>query len=70
MSADQPSGCHPAPGTSSGELDEMWRRQLVWWHVFFGVLVATTAGVLVAEQPDHVGWSLLGVGVVAVAYLV
>ncbi|GAA4721746.1 sensor histidine kinase [Pedococcus ginsenosidimutans] len=70
MSADQPADCRPAPGTSSGELEEMWRRQLVWWHVFFAVLVATTAGVLVAEGPEHLGWSLLGVGVIAAAYLV
>lgn len=70
MSADQPSDCRPLPGTSSGELDEMWRRQLVWWHVFFAVLVATTAGVLAAEGPDHLGWSLLGIGVIVAAYAV
>ena len=70
MSAEQPADCRPLPGTSSGELDEMWRRQLVWWHVFFAVLVVTTAGVLAAEAADHVGWSLLGVGVIAVAYAV
>ena len=73
MSVDQPgepADCRARPGTSSGELDEMWRRQLPWWHVFFAVLVATTAGVLVAERPEHLGWSLLGVGVIAGAYLV
>jgi signal transduction histidine kinase len=70
MSADQPSDCGPEPGTSSGELDEMWRRQLVWWHVFFAVLVVTTAGVLVAEAPDHLGWSLSCVAVIAAAYAV
>ncbi len=70
MSADQPADCRPLPGTSSGELDEMWRRQLVWWHVFFAVLLATTAGVLVAEKADHLGWSLLGVALIAAAYLV
>ena len=70
MSADQPSDCRPEPGTSSGELDEMWRRQLVWWHLFFGVLVATTAAVLLAEDGDHVGWSLVGLAVIAAAYAV
>ncbi|MEO5983793.1 MAG: sensor histidine kinase [Pedococcus sp.] len=70
MSADQPSDCRPHSVTSSGELAQMWRRQLVWWHVFFAVLVATTAGVLLAERPSHLGWSLVGVGVIAAAYAV
>ena len=70
MTADQPTGCVPHTGTSSDELSQMWRRQLVWWHVFFAVLVATTAGVLLAERPDHLGWSLGGVGVIAAAYAV
>ena len=48
----------------------MWRRQVVWWHGFFAVLVAITAGVLLVEQPDHLGWSLVGVGVIAAAYAV
>lgn len=70
MSADQPSDCGPLPGTSSGELSEMWRRQLIWWHVFFAVLVATTSAVLVAEDAKHLGWSLVGIGVIAAAYVV
>ena len=69
MSADQSADC-PEPGTSSGELSEMWRRQLVWWHVFFAVLVATTAGVLLAEAPDHLGWSLACLAVIAAAYAI
>ncbi len=68
MSADQPSDCVPHSGTSSEELSQMWRRQVVWWHVFFAVLVATTVGVLLAERPDHLGWSLVGVGAIAAAY--
>lgn len=68
MSADQPSDCVPHSGTSSEELSQMWRRQVVWWHVFFAVLVATTVGVLLAERPDHLGWSLGGVGAIAAAY--
>ena len=62
--------CAPLPGTSSHQLDEMWRRQLVWWHVLFAVLVATTVVVMLAEAKPHLGWQLGCVVGIAAAYAV
>ncbi len=60
----------PPPESSAGQLNAMWSRQLVWWHAFFAVLIATTVVVLVAEGHDHLGWELVCVAAIAVAYAV
>ncbi len=71
MSADQDLGWSCSPeGSSARELDQMWRRQLVWWHVFFAVLAVTTVVVLVAEHRDQLVWQVACVVGVALAYVV
>jgi signal transduction histidine kinase len=60
----------PAPGSSSHQLDQMWRGQVPWWHALFAVLLVTTAAVLVAESNPHLVWQLACVAGVAVAYVV
>ena len=69
MTAEQRVDC-PAPGSSSHQLDEMWRGQVKWWHGLFAVLLATTAGVMVAEGKPHLLWQLACVVGIAVAYAV
>jgi signal transduction histidine kinase len=70
VSTVQPDDCLPSPESSAGQLDEMWRRQLVWWHAMFAALIVTTVVVLVAEGSRHLGWELACVAVIAVAYAV
>jgi signal transduction histidine kinase len=70
VSTVQPEDCFPPPESSAGQLNEMWRRQLVWWHAFFAVLVVTTVVVLVAENHTHLAWELACVAAIAVAYAV
>ncbi len=36
--------------TSSAELDEMWRRQQVWWHSLFAALLLVVATLVVLDQ--------------------
>src|SRR5689334_14956350 len=60
----------PPPDSSAGQLNAMWRRQLVWWHAFFAVLIVTTVVVLVAEHHAHLAWELACVAAIAVAYAV
>jgi len=69
VTAEQRVDC-PAPGSSSHQLDEMWRGQVKWWHGLFAVLLATTAGVMVAEGKPHLLWQLACVVGIAVAYAV
>jgi signal transduction histidine kinase len=70
VSADQPDECQPAPGSSADQLDEMWRRQQVWWHVLFAVLIATTLVVMTAEAKSRLGWQLACVVGIGLAYVV
>jgi signal transduction histidine kinase len=63
--------CEPTgfvDGPSSVELDEMWRRQVRWWHALFTVLLVATAGVLVFEGKPQLPWQLAVVAGIAVAY--
>jgi signal transduction histidine kinase len=69
VSTELPSDCPPA-GSSSHELDEMWRGQLRWWHGLFAVLVVTTVVVMVAENKQHLGWRLVCVVAIGAAYAV
>jgi signal transduction histidine kinase len=69
VSADQSGDC-PERGSSAHQLDEMWRRQLRWWHVLFAVLVVTTAVVMVAESKPPLAWQLACVAAMGVAYAV
>ena len=69
MTAQQHQDC-PAPGSSSHQLDQMWRGQVPWWHGLFAVLLVTTAAVMVAESNPHLVWQLACVAGVAVAYAV
>lgn len=41
----------PDVGTSAAELDEMWRRQQVWWHGLFATLLLVVAVLLVLDDP-------------------
>jgi signal transduction histidine kinase len=70
VNTEQPGECGPAPGSSSRELDEMWRGQLRWWHGLFAVLVVTTVVVMVAENKQHLGWRLVCVVAIGAAYAV
>lgn len=43
-----------APVTSQGEFARMWRRQLVWWHLWFGTgIIATVWATTVAHPGPH-----------------
>ena len=72
MSTDstEAADCRPAPGSSADDLDEMWRGQLRWWHGLFGVLVVTTAVVMLAEGQPHLLWRLACVVAIGAAYAV
>ena len=48
----------------------MWRGQLVWWHLLFAILLATTFVVLAAESRDHLPWRLACVVGIGAAYAV
>ena len=41
----------PDVGTSAAGLDEMWRRQQVWWHSLFGALLLVVTVLLVLDDP-------------------
>lgn len=69
MSTEQTLDC-PPPDSSSGQLDEMWRGQLRWWHGLFAALVVTTVVVMVAEDKAHLGWRIACVAAIAAAYAV
>ncbi|MBK8757829.1 MAG: sensor histidine kinase [Actinomycetales bacterium] len=43
------------PGTSQGEFAQMWRRQLVWWHVWFVAGVVTTVVAVASTDPGRFG---------------
>jgi signal transduction histidine kinase len=66
--ADQPDEGEPPAGSSAGQLDEMWRRQLVWWHGLFAVLLVTTLVVLTVEAKPTLGWQLACVVAIGLAY--
>ena len=65
-----PADCGAEQGSSSDDLDEMWRGQLRWWHGFFAVLVVTTVVVMLAEDKQHLGWRLGCVVAIGAAYAV
>jgi signal transduction histidine kinase len=69
VSTVQPPDC-PPPGSSSDALDQMWRGQLRWWHGLFAALVVTTAVVMVVEDNAQLGWQLVCVAGMALAYSV
>ncbi|PRY58231.1 signal transduction histidine kinase [Knoellia remsis] len=60
--------CTPRIGQSSVELDEMWRRQVVWWHLLFGVLLVATLVVVAFEAGEHLLWQVVCVVGIAAAY--
>lgn len=56
--------------TSAAELEEMWRRQLVAWHLLFGILLVVTA-LLVLAIGHEMRWAQLACVVgIAAAYAV
>ena len=60
--------CAPEPGTSSAELDEMWRRQLPYWHGVFAIVWSAAVVVtLLDDVGPHGRWPalLLLVGIAA-----
>lgn len=58
-----------AEPTSSGGLDLMWRRQQVYWHLLFALLVAITAGFVAVDLtgPRRLV-ALAGIVALALAY--
>jgi signal transduction histidine kinase len=42
----------PDVATSAAELDEMWRRQQVWWHSLFAALLLLVGVLLVLDDPS------------------
>ena len=54
-----------ASGTSQGEFEQMWRRQWVWWHVWFAAGLLATLVAVAATAPGPRGrlpeFALLGV---------
>ena len=69
MSTERAEEC-PAPGSSSHDLDQMWRGQQRWWHGLFAALLVTTVVVMAAEAKPHLSWQLACVAGIAVAYAV
>ncbi|NNM47921.1 histidine kinase [Knoellia koreensis] len=68
--AEPPQATAAVDGPSSEELDEMWRRQVRWWHALFAILLVATTGVLVFEGKPQLPWQLADVAGVAVVYAV
>jgi signal transduction histidine kinase len=60
--------CDPSPQTSSGQLDEMWRRQLVWWHTLFGALLGVSAVLMLVTRGPHLWLQLACLTGMAAAY--
>ncbi|WP_299446295.1 sensor histidine kinase [uncultured Phycicoccus sp.] len=60
------------PGSSSRELDAMWRHQEPFWHGVFAVVWAAAVVVTLVEPPGTFGrWpSVALLGVIALAYVV
>jgi len=63
-----PADCGSEQGSSSDDLDEMWRGQLRWWHGLFAVLVVTTIVVMLAEDQPYLPWRIACVVAIAAAY--
>lgn len=58
-----------AEPTSSGGLDRMWRRQQVYWHLLFALLLAVTAGLVVVGRTGPLRLvALAGIAALALAY--
>ncbi|HMT31579.1 MAG TPA: sensor histidine kinase [Dermatophilaceae bacterium] len=62
-----------APGSSQGEFAQMWRRQLVWWHVWFAAGVAATGVAVAMTDPGPLGrlpeFGLLAIAAIAYAVI-
>ena len=60
------------PGSSSRQLEAMWRRQEPFWHGVFAIVWAAAVVVTLLEPPGTYGrWpSLVLLGVIALAYVV
>ena len=62
-----------APGSSQGEFAQMWRRQLVWWHVWFAAGVAATGVAVAITDPGPLGrlpeFGLLAIAAIAYAVI-
>ena len=65
-----PADCGSEQGSSSDDLDEMWRGQLRWWHGLFAVLVVTTIVVMLAEDQQYLAWRIGCVVAIGAAYAV
>lgn len=65
-----PADCRPERGSSTDDLNEMWRGQIRWWHGLFALLVVTTGAVMVAEAKEYLGWRLVCVVAIGAAYAV
>ncbi|WP_457255014.1 sensor histidine kinase [Pedococcus sp. P5_B7] len=63
-----PADCGSEQGSSSDDLDEMWRGQLRWWHGLFAVLVVTTIVVMLAEDQPYLAWRIACVVAIGAAY--